>query len=366
LTLLNTATPRWADYVFRTDSEVEHVLVAAASAAGECLLVVGEGFDPRGAIGPQAVAQALTGKPIHVAALGLPPGPIDDLTAGLVRENRRALDAIAAKTGNSLRRLAFPESSRRGAGLALSHRLASEVERFKAGLIVVDVSTLPSSVGFPVIASILAAHGEGLFLGELVVLVAENAELDQAIREEGADDPGALGGFHFDLDEAGTRRIRTWVPLLGENQAEQLQAIHRELQPDEIIPILPFPAANPRRADALVNELRTLLFEEMRVEPANLLYADEANPFDVYRSVCRLSERYLQTFSSLGGSTMIASVHGSKLLGLGVLLAAWEHRLPVLSSVSTGYAFDVAEGRLPALLERTKLAALWLLGEPYR
>jgi len=36
--------------------------------------------------------------------------------------------------------------------------------------------------------------------------------------------------------------------------------------PDEICPVLPFPALNPRRGDNLVLEYRDLLFDRLRID----------------------------------------------------------------------------------------------------
>jgi hypothetical protein len=189
--------------------------------------------------------------------------------------------------------------------------------------------------------------------------------MDSAIREEGADDPGPLSGLNFGLTQASDATIRAWAPVLGEHQAEQLAAIHAHLEPDEITPILPFPAANPRRADDLIVELRPLLFERMGVEPGNMIYAHEANPFDVYRALWRLSDRFARALQPLGRTTVVTSVHGSKLLSIGALLAAWECKLPVVTCVATGYL--IGEGAdLEALTAENRLMGLWLLGEPYR
>ena len=96
-----------------------------------------------------------------------------------------------------------------------------------------------------------------------------------------------------------------------------------------------------------------------------MIYAHEANPFDVYRALWRLSDRIGRALEPLGQATVVTSVHGSKLLAMGVLLAAWERRLPVVTTVATGYLIE--EGTdLDVLAADNRLVGLWLLGAPYR
>jgi hypothetical protein len=93
--------------------------------------------------------------------------------------------------------------------------------------------------------------------------------------------------------------------------------------------VLPWPARDPRRGDRIVLEYRQLLFDEIRLEPRNVIHGAERNPFDLYRTLGALHERYCQALSPLGPVAMVLSSHSSKLLSVGVLLTAYEHRLEV-------------------------------------
>jgi hypothetical protein len=122
------------------------------------------------------------------------------------------------------------------------------------------------------------------------------------------------------------------VPVLGEHQELYIRSIYEFLAPNEVCPVLPFPARNPRRGDDLLLELRRLIFDTIEVEPRNFMYADERNPFDLYRGLCRLSDRYTKALAPLGNVTVVTSVHGSKVLSVGALLAAYEKNLSVVSA----------------------------------
>src|SRR5439155_805554 len=126
-----------------------------------------------------------------------------------------------------------------------------------------------------------------------------------------------------------------------ERSQPQLEVLRQNLLPNEICPVLPFPARNPRRSDNLLVELRELLQDTVQVEPANFIYADESNPFDLYRALARLHDRYRSALAPLGEATVVVSMHSSKTLSLGALLAAYERQLPVMNAEPEHYNFAV-------------------------
>jgi hypothetical protein len=202
-----------------------------------------------------------------------------------------------------------------------------------------------------------AAHWPGNFH----VAVCENPTIDSSILEEGTTAMAPIGGFGTN---AATRPTTTiWVPVLGEHAPVRVQRLHDELSPDETCPVIPWPSRDPRRGDRLLVEFQRLLFEEIRIEQGNIIYADERNPFDLYRTLSALHARYLEALSPLGSVGMVLSSHSSKLLSLGVLLTAYENDL-VVQHVSPGrYGL---RGDADALRESDELFDLWLTGVPYR
>lgn len=89
------------------------------------------------------------------------------------------------------------------------------------GDIFVDVSSLPRSVYFPVVAKILHLLDrvkDGL-VPNLFVLVSESTELDRRIMEEGIDeDADYIHPFRGAVErESAAERPKVWFPLLGEN-----------------------------------------------------------------------------------------------------------------------------------------------------
>lgn len=229
-----------------------------------------------------------------------------------------------------------------------------------------EISAMPRSVFFPLIRGILerahlpSGHNEH-WSGDLHVAVCENPEADESIREEGTTPMAPIGGFSAGSDERPATTI--WVPVLGERAVSRVTRLYEELDPDETCPVVPWPAADPRRADRLVLEFRQLLFEGIRLEPRNVIQAAERNPFDLYRTLGRLHDRYLEALSPLGSVSMVLSSHSSKLLSVGVLLTAYEYELEV-QHVSPG-TYGLHEGA-EELRDHGEIFDLWLTGEPYR
>ena len=97
------------------------------------------------------------------------------------------------------------------------------------------------------------------------------------------------------------------------------------------------------------------------MDPRDFIYADERDPFDIYRQLVGLSTDYAQSLEKLGDAYTILSAHSSKLLSLGVLLAAVECSLAVMNVEPTGYDQPENAGGL----ETNELFEVWLAGEAY-
>jgi hypothetical protein len=271
------------------------------------------------------------------------------------------------------RRVTVPETKTAGSeGSVLARTLLREEKLLNEHCVIIDISSLPSEIYFPLIRAFLDADEHGEFAGNLLVTVCENPKIDELIQREGGERALPIGSFRSGLfAETGVPSNVVWSPVLGSVKAEELTKIHNELRRPstrlvEICPVLPFPARNPRRADDIVLALRQFLADEIRMEPRNYLYAHEGDPFDLYRQLGNLQKRYRRTLGPLGGATkVVVSAHSSKMLSVGVLLAGVEFDLPVMHVARSGYWIDGTE-HLPSVELENRLHTLWLCGEPYR
>ncbi len=239
--------------------------------------------------------------------------------------------------------------------------------------IVVDISSMPRAIYFPIITKLLylldahVANDASVPSVNLHVLVAEQVSIDEGIQEEGIDDHAAyIHGFSSDLVQEATATVpRIWIPVLGEGKEAQLRLLHDHVGPDEICPVFPSPCVNPRRTDDLVAEYRELLFDRLRVEPTNIIYASEWNPFEVYRQIYRTIKRYNNALQALGGCKVVVSALSSKLLSVGALLAAYEAKrngfmIGISHVEAQGYRILRDVGSCDS-----ELFSLWVAGECY-
>lgn len=243
--------------------------------------------------------------------------------------------------------------------------------------IIVDISAMPRSVFIPLLNKLLMLidqfNEKGEEIKNLHVVVAENPSLDGKIHDNGIDEEASF--IHSMRAKESSRfeeQKEVWIPILGENQEEQFDKIRKKLSPVETCPILPFPSENLRRGDDLINKYGDLLFNDSDFETKNIVYADEGNPFHVYRLLNRTIDRYNRSFELLNGCKIVVSALSSKLLTVGAFLAVFEQKqleknIGIMHVESLEHALDDDYEEVKEEVEKNhKLFELWLAGEPYK
>ena len=351
---------RWIRYVRTVGSDFDDLWGELAK--DPVLVILGGGFDPRV---PRAVSRIIevASAQVDVLRVDLGAETSDPPMQQIAANNRVQVDEMVSSAGGAVIEQPFPEvHARRSIGLSVSREFHQSglLERYRQ--IAVDVSGLPRSVYFPLLRGLLTV-GES-WGGDVHVIACESHLVDSALIEEGAEEPAPLGGF-AGPDGDGQWAATVWVPVLGEGMSDQLAALLDAINPDEVVPVLPFPSINPRRGDDLVLEHRELLFDGLEVEPRNYLYASDSNPFDIYRAVSDLYDRYQASLHPLGAARFVLSTHSSKLLSVGVLLAALEKGIRVMHVSPSRYGLRA--GTDPDdLADAGMLTDLWLAGAPYK
>ena len=363
---------RWQYYVLeRSRSLVRFWKYHLETSTRKILYVLGKGFDPRMCLGLETLTCEAGLKSFDVWLIEWDEGPDSPshIYAGRVKKNQDKLDTLVSKEGCLMRKPVElwsqdgrPVGSRNVARL---FRNACDFEKYTD--IIVDVSALPRGLYYPCIAALTDLLDSAIQRPvNLHVFAWDDADLDKEIRDQGIQDQADyLFPFGGDDREAAAHLPTVWIPLLGEEQESQLRLIDEYLGANkEIVPILPFPSFDPRRADKLFLKYRELLLEGLRVEPAYFAYAAEQNPFAVYRQIMRIVRRYRMSLEPLGGVRFALSALSSKLFSLGALLAAYEMRskdigVGVAHVECRGYNIDndVEVGG--------ELFGLWLSGELY-
>ena len=362
---MNTATDqslqrRWDPCIAHRGSEVDAFITGYfAQPHRSALLVAGAGFDPRA----RAVADKLSGANANVSALLIkelrPSAPPDQSarahanTTGLVNLlSRHALLPIdifgpdGAVVGG------------RNVVKALSTRPMDCVTD-----VIVDVSALSVGTSFPIIRYFFERAVSDRGPPNLHLFVTHDPSLDGGIRSISGDSPGYIHGFRGNSTLSGAAdSARLWLPQLSSGRRQALERLYEFVEPHDTCPILPFPARQPRLGDILAEEYITEFEDAWSVDTRNIMYADEGDPLDLYRTILRLGDFRQQVFAESGGSMLVLSPLGSKVMALGALMAALERDLPVAHIEPIAYR--IADS-LPATIDHPDIIHVWLEGDAY-
>lgn len=376
------ASLRWRDYVLDAGKELAAFWASHLhESQRQVLFVLGKGFDPRMCLGFQALIDAGGDGRRDILAIDLAGGEIapSQVHTPLVDANWCKLQTLLRPNSTlSVRPIKMWSDDGRRIGSRSAAALFDSLADFLGYTdVIIDISALPRSIYFPLIAKALYLLDETTYdmmerKPNLHIFVSENPVLDTRIRDEGVDETATYvhpfsGGL---AREATAGQPKIWIPILGEGQTAQLDRTYNLMEvPDEICPVLPFPSLDPRRSDNLVLEYRELLFDRLRIEPRNFIYASERNPFDIYRQIQRTIHHYREVLGPLGGCKTVLSALSTKLLSVGALLVAYELKqakvdVGIVHVGSQGYVMDDGSGSL-GLQIQSELFGLWLTGECY-
>ncbi len=334
------------------------------------LFILAKGFDPRMCLALEMLLELHGKAPIDVALIEFSEGPNSPSTLYLnqVAANHERLEKAMAGRG-TVKTHSLPLRTAEGRRISSQNALrlfASRDDFATYTDVILDVSAAPRGIYLPLAAKILhlLEPQAGQTPTNFHILVAEDSSFDAHIHDEGVEERADfISPFKGAMDREATAGLpRVWLPLLGENQQIQLERIHELIQPDEICPVLPSPARDPRRGDKLVQAYHHLLFDNWRIEPRNFIYGSERNPFEVYRQLTRAIAAYRESFEPLGGAKFVLSAVSSKLLSISALLVAYDFRahqveIGIAHVDCHGYRIDQ---QAPV---NSELSGLWLTGE---
>ena len=207
----------------------------------------------------------------------------------------------------------------------------------------IDATAMSRGVCFPIIkqAYELAKRRNG---ANAHVVMAGRSINSIRVTSMSSDAPQYVHGFNGDMDTDDVHgAIKLWIPQLSEGAVASLNRIHRELQPDESCPILPFPSADPRRGDMLLREFQEPILNDWDVNLLDIIYAHESDPTDVCESIMRIHtsrEEAFENSTQRPGRTVL-SPSGTRIGSVGMLLAALRLELPVMYEENIGYTSDL-------------------------
>lgn len=347
----------WSDYVLAQNlTESAELWDAALTTGSRAVLVCGAGFDPRTLDVPRALAARTSDIAVLALELGATGSHDDAVTAAAEHEL-----ALRDLFGDRLSLVVRPDVEDPSSQyVSLTRTLVSDHDLLGFDTVIVDLSGLPSMVSSSVLQLLLLQAGSTSerFSGNLLAVASEDPLTDSLIVASELDEPEILSGFG-ELDDRSKTKI--WIPVLGRIALDELRLLSTFLDPNEVCAVVPFPSMDPRTGDDLLLEHRGILFEEFGLEPRNVFYASESNPFDLYRQLVQLADRYRRALRPLGEAAVIVSEHTSKMLGLGIALAAHESGLTIAYVRPNVFRYDgIADTE-----RQPTISTAWLLGAAY-
>jgi hypothetical protein len=323
------------------------------------LLISGAGFDPRTLHTPHLVAEAVNGNLLQsILIRETRPNP----DAGLLATAEANTEVLTRLIPSSrIEHVEIFASDLAVVGGREAARIAARIEFSQYSDIIVDASALSRGIVFPIVRVLLDSVPRGC---NLHVTVVQEPSTDQVIHVVGCERVTTIHGFKGRLGlESSSSAAVLWLPQLVIGQVGILRQIYNFIQPspNDVCPILPFPSGNPRDVDALLLEYRIEL-GAWEVDPRDLMYAHEDDPLDLYRTIVGLADARERVFRDIGGSEIVLSPVGSKLLSLGAMMAAIDRDFPVLYVEAVD--FSIESGGLDSR-EPGELVHIWLHGEAY-
>jgi hypothetical protein len=339
-----------------------------AEASRRLLLIGGAGFDPRSLTVPRLLAEVAPGR----------------VNAIFLRERRPVPSRTLRNAADS--NVAALQSLLPGARIEDVHVLESDdavgLGRNMAGLlngvplddttdVIVDFSALSIGASFPATRLFLEKvqrlerQASGSRRWNVHAVVTESPEIDRRIVPSPSRGVVSVhtfaGGYGL---EATRRATKLWMPQLRFTHREALRLVYEDLKPDEVVPVVPFPSRDPRLGDRLVNDFLEEFTGPWDVDARSTVYAAEGHPLDFYRTVLRIHDGRQPVFEETGGSILVLTPVGSKVLAIGAMMAALERDLPVRYVEARGYSTEFA-GDEPELSGTDDLVHVWLSGEAY-
>lgn len=333
------------------------------------LFLLGKGFDPRMNNTLDLFLENVKGLQLDCLTFDFPDSGNHTQNRKLYMDNVKELEALQNKYGFTLTEIPIDTTQSWEKRIAMMSRQVSEHDLNSYRDVILDVSSLPRAFYFN-IAKALFNKMKDDKSKNLFFTVSENVEIDKCIETNVAtDNVEALPGFKSMLSvEAILDRICILIALIGERHVKLLKSIYDSFKPSDMFPVLPFPSKNsPRRADDLMQEYHQFFEEKLFHDPLSITYADEQNPFELYRIVSQMIREHKKTLRPISENVCFGiALLTSKLLSLGGLLIGLEFNdcVAIYNVSSRDYTIENADA-LKVLNKDSEPFLLWITGEAY-
>ncbi|GLI39586.1 hypothetical protein KI811_16245 [Geobacter hydrogenophilus] len=355
---------RWDKCIKHYDCDVDPFLKLHFSETHrKVLLIAGAGFDPRAKENVLALHEILGNRLECIFIKEERPEP-DPKLVQKANENLDQLTSIyPASTVIAIDIFADDNAVVGGINIIKSLQDIS-IDGFTD--LIVDFSALSIGVSFPIVKCFFDLIVRDELKVNIHLLVISNPSMDGMICSVPNDRATEIRGFaRSDRLYGEADKAKLWLPQLSGGRKEVLRRIHDSVVPHDVCPIVPFPSGDVKKGDNIVIDFITELESEWRVDKRNYVYADENQPLDIYRTILKIDDQRRPVFQTFGGSVIILSPLGSKLLAIGALMAALERKFPIVYVEALEYTVDWEKVDL-LQTDTSKKAHIWLYGEAYQ
>lgn len=362
---------RWESYVMYRQNErlVEFWQEYYQGKTGErVLFLLGKGFDPRINNILKLFLENNPNQKLDCIAFDFPNEKDPEENKKLYEINAKQLTALQSLYGFGYEELQIDGSLPWDKRVAQMSRqvIAKDLSQYKD--VIMDVSALPRAFYFNI--------GKALFnklkddrSKNLFFAVSENVTIDEQIKKTPVNDNiEPLVGFRsMSSRESNLDRINILISLMGDQNIEILRSIYNHFQPSDMFPVLPFPSKDPRHSDYLMLKYHDFFTEKQFTEPQNITYADEQNPFELYRIVSNMIQGHQATFKPISEHVCFGiALLTSKLLSLGALLVGLEYDKCVTIYNVSSATYEVEDAAaFKQINQDSEPFLLWITGEAY-
>lgn len=362
---------RWKSYLmYRQKQNLEAFLSEyyTGKVGSRILFLLGKGFDPRMNNILRLFLENTPGQKLDCIAFDFPNGEASEKTKVLFDNNVCEFLKLKSKYNFLFSELKIDCELPWDKRIAHVCRKILTKDLSDYSDVVLDVSSLPRAFYFN-IGKALFNKLSGDKSKNLFFAVSENVMIDEKIKKVPRSDAiEPLVGFRSVPNrEANLGRINILVNLMGEQDTMVLERIYAHFQPMDMFPVLPFPSKDPRHSDNLMLKYHEFFKGKHFTEPQNITYADEQNPFELYRIVSNMIQGLQATFKPIADYVCFGiALLTSKLLSLGALLVGLEYNncVTIYNVSSDNYEIEDTD-ELIDLNNDSEPFLLWITGEAY-
>lgn len=340
----------------------------ASNSDKKILFIMGKGFDPRMNNNIKLLLQTISKLKIECILVDFPYTG-KPIYKDLINQNIDDLVALSTQYDFSINKRVHADfSGQWESGIKSLCNALTEIDFTGVSDIIVDVSSLPRSIYFNLLRALYSKFQNNEV--NLFATVSENVAMDNAIDEKSYKEVNPIWGFAAKIGRSNLiGNINISIPLIGEKKVDILKRIITAFPAEDVCPVLPFPAKDPRRSDKLLLEYNEIFRDVLELEPQKIAYAHEQNPFELYCILNQLISNYQASLNPLNSKICFGiSILTSKLLSLGALLTALEYRdeVAIFNVSAEDYTINIEIDKFVQLNDKSEPFLMWITGDAYK